>query len=252
MVVNMSQPKSIDFTLARFAELIEIAKNRYEFSLFMDEYTKSNIILWRHDVDLSIHAAQRLARIEHEQGVRATYFIHLHSEFYNCHEKSVGRLINKLTEYGHDIGLHFDTHYYDITTEIALESHLKYEKAMLERIIDREIRVFSFHNTNEFTLKCEKSHYAGLINTYSSFYKNNISYCSDSNGYWRFDNLYDVLNSSKTILQVLTHPAWWTNEPMSPRDKVVKCAYGRAKVQVCRYDEALEAFGRVNLTEIVT
>ena len=51
--------------------------------------TKSPHILWRHDVDFSIHRASSLAKIENELGVKATYFLKLHSEFYNLFEKSI-------------------------------------------------------------------------------------------------------------------------------------------------------------------
>ena len=37
-----------------------------------------------------------------------------------------------------------------------------------------------------------------------------FKYCSDSNGYWRFESFEELINDT-TIkkLYVLTHPVWW-------------------------------------------
>ena len=52
-----------------------------------------------------------LAKIENELGVKATYFLKLHSEFYNLFEKSIFEKVLKIIEFGHNIGLHFEHHY---------------------------------------------------------------------------------------------------------------------------------------------
>ncbi len=41
-------------------------------------------MLWRHDVDHSLNRAYRLAEIEEEFGIKATYFIHIQSGFITC------------------------------------------------------------------------------------------------------------------------------------------------------------------------
>ena len=33
-----------------------------------------------------------------------------------------------------------------------------------------------------------------MINTYAKYFKENVEYCSDSNGYWRYKRLEDFLN----------------------------------------------------------
>ena len=101
-----------DFTEKHYRYLIKTAKKNYLFEPFTTK-TKSPHILWRHDIDFSIHRASSLAKIENELGVKATYFLKLHSEFYNLFEKSIFEKVLKIIEFGHNIGLHFEHHFYD-------------------------------------------------------------------------------------------------------------------------------------------
>ena len=70
-------------------------------------------MLWRHDVDISVHRALALARIEADLGVRATYFFTLHSSFYNLLEPAVAARARELLALGHWLGVHFDVAAYD-------------------------------------------------------------------------------------------------------------------------------------------
>ena len=61
---------SCAFDLEHYAELLESAKaGGYRFAFFEDEPTRGDLIL-RHDVDLSLDAALRLAELESEAGAR--------------------------------------------------------------------------------------------------------------------------------------------------------------------------------------
>ena len=48
----------------------------------MDD-SKERQIIWRHDIDMSVHRAYSLAKLERGLGVKSTFFILPHSEFYN-------------------------------------------------------------------------------------------------------------------------------------------------------------------------
>jgi hypothetical protein len=60
----------------------------------------------RHDVDVRLDSALELARLEHERGLRATYFL-LHTAPYWNDAELVPRL-RRLVELGHEIGFHND------------------------------------------------------------------------------------------------------------------------------------------------
>ena len=70
----------------------------------------------------------------------------------------------------------------------------------------------------------------------------------ESNGFWRHRRLRDVLEAAEDErLHVLTHPVWWTPEPVSPRMRITRCIEGRAAKQHQWYDDLLAREGRENV-----
>lgn len=237
-----------DFTHQHYRELLLLAKEKFQFEFYSDEELHKNSILWRHDVDHSLEEALNLAKIEFDLGIKSTFFILLHSEFYSPLEKRSSEIIFEILSLGHKLGLHFDTHYYSIDSEDELSRRLAFEKYLLEQIFNTSIVVFSFHNTTEFTMSCKAWKYGGLINTYANFFQLNASYCSDSNGYWRFRRMWDFLNDKhEKPIQVLTHPEWWTQSVMSPKEKIELGIFKRAEYSKILYESKLSFFGRENI-----
>ena len=237
-----------DFTHREYEELLQTAKRTWTFRTFDQFDRQERFILWRHDVDYSMHSALKLAQLEKEAGVVATYFILPHSEFYNLFEKEITNLVKEIIALGHEIGLHFDSHYYGVQDEAQLEKYLTQEKRWLQEVFEKEIKVFSFHNTSDFTMNCKKWEYAGLINTYADYFQTEVPYTSDSNGYWRFKRLKDVLNDdSQHSLQVLTHPEWWQEKVLSPFDKVKLAVQHRADNTLNYYVNHLSMHNRSNI-----
>ena len=236
-----------DFTTRAYKKLIQIAKEKYNFVSY-GEYEQQPFVLWRHDCDFSLERALRLAEIEHHMDVKSTFFLNIHSEFYNLFEQKQTQIIKKILSLGHDIGLHFDSEYHNFPTEERMCEHLRLEAKFLESSFKTKISAFSFHNPNKTTLAYNKEKYAGLINCYSSWFQNNVSYCSDSNGYWRHERLEDFLiSSNRNSLQILTHPGWWQEDEMQPYERIKRCVDGRASQILYKYVEDLKKHGRVNV-----
>lgn len=148
---------------------------------------------------------------------------------------------------GHDIGLHFDAGFFGEVSEVQINDLIAREADYLTWLFNVKPVAFSFHNPVATTLTFEADSYGGLISCYSKRFKNEVPYCSDSNGYWRFRRLYDVLSEAKDpCLQVLTHPAWWQDKPMPPRQRIFRSALGRATGIMRTYDETLTQHGRLN------
>lgn len=237
-----------DFTLDNFRRLVRLANLNYEFRRFTDFDRAEKFVLWRHDVDFSVHRAIKMARVEAEEGVTATYFLHLHSEFYNLLEFEVKRLIKELVSFGHALGLHFDTHYYGVEQPEQLEQLVMRERQILEECFETEIHALSFHITSPTVDRFRNEKYAGLINAYADYFRTEVQYCSDSNGYWRHRRLEDVLRDAADVrLQVLTHPELWQDTVMSPKERVYRCIAGRAEKTRRWYDETLQVHGRKNI-----
>lgn len=239
-----------DFTRDNYRLLLRKAKENYVFRGYTDYRADERFVLWRHDVDISIHAAYKLAVIEAEEGIASTYFLLPHSEFYNLLEAEVAGKVRDILALGHHIGLHFDNVFYGIKDVPTLESKLKFEAGLLSSIFETSVDTFSFHNPDAWTLQQRNATYAGLVNTYAAHFQTSVGYCSDSNGYWRHRRLADVLEQAgDACLQVLTHPVWWVDTPASPRDRILRCVQGRAAQTMRKYDLGLELYGRSNVGE---
>lgn len=237
-----------DFTTSQYIELLKLAKINYKFIGYQDIPRNERFILWRHDCDYSLNRSLRLAKIENKEQIKSTYFLNPHCDFYNLLEKSQSQIVREIITLGHDIGLHFDAGFYNIQSENQLDKLVKKEATWLNDWFGIMPTVFSFHNPTEFLLSCDRESYGDLLNCYSKMFKDTISYCSDSNGYWRFRRLRDVLEKGTDLrLQVLTHPAWWQEKPMYPRERIFRTVYGRAKFTMNSYDQGLQIHKRDNL-----
>jgi hypothetical protein len=238
-----------DFTEAAFTALIGAARQRFTFVPF-GSTPGDRHALWRHDVDASVHRALALARIEARADVRSTYLLSLHSAFYSLFEMAVAQRVREIADLGHWLGLHFDLAAYEGLHDTAeLERRIGQERALLEDWLGRSITALSFHNPDVSEVPAMRSErLAGLPNAYGQALAARYEYVSDSNGYWRFRRLADVLaDTGIERLHVLTHPEWWTPEPMSPRARLERAAAGRARSVLEANDADLERFGRLNV-----
>jgi hypothetical protein len=239
---------AVDFTESNYKRLLQMASVHYSFEAFGTTCTTPHV-LWRHDIDMSVHRALALAQIEADAGVRATYFVLPHSRFYNLLERTVTLRARTITSLGHSLGLHFDARFYgEIRTADEMSERLAQERDTLENLLDAPVLAFSFHDpTTADVLHFDDDIVAGMVNAYGRNVRGGYVYCSDSNGYWRHDRLEDVLSLRPERLHVLTHPEWWVPQVMSPRERVSRCIDGRAAAQHLEYDTSMAAIGRTNV-----
>jgi hypothetical protein len=238
-----------DFNLDNYKKLLELALENYRFTTFTAEsFNRQKKIILRHDIEFSIPIALRMAEIEASLGIKATYFLQIQSEFYNPFDKGNYNSIKKIIENGHDLGLHFDSHFWEINSGKELEKYIKIDKNIIETYFEVRIKTFSFHNTNDFVLSCENENYAGLINVYSKKFKTETGYCTDSTGYWRYERLEDRLRKAKDeFMQILIHDGMWQDEALPPRQRVFKVINDRAEYLKKFYDSTLKKFGAKNI-----
>jgi len=229
-----------DFTEAEYDRLVRLACERYRFVSFTNWRDASpGTVLWRHDLDFSVHRALALAQIEADAGVRATYFLSLHSAYYNALENDVAARVHEIVALGHELGLHFDP-----TFETAREplDALAAERRLLEEVFGVPVSAFSLHNPVVAGWSADADEVAGMVNAYGAGLRERFSYCSDSHGVWRHRSLRDVLEQANDErLHVLTHPEWWVPEPMPPRERVTRAIDGRAARTQDRYDRVSSA-----------
>ena len=251
-MLNKDKYLFADFTLANYERLLKLALEQgYVFGAYsLDDSPKRREIVWRHDVEFSVPRALKLAQIEHAAGVRAHYFVQLHSEFYNTLEKEIFLLLKEIIRLGHYVGLHFDANFWEVEDQQQLVACLRKDRKILEDLLGVRITRFSFHNTTPALLAMDDLHYAGLLNVYAREIRQKYRYCTDSTGIWRYERLVDVLtDDSIQCLQVLTHDGMWQDEPMAPRQRVLRCINCRARWTILWYDDCLNKYDQSNIDE---
>lgn len=98
---------NLDFTFKKFEELCTtISSSNYEklsVSEFLHKKDKpEKLIILRHDIDVKIDRALRMAYIENLHGIRSTYYFRMTDEVFKP------EIIKKIEELGHDIGYHYE------------------------------------------------------------------------------------------------------------------------------------------------
>lgn len=160
---------------AEYKKLLKrLLKEGYKFVLF-NEFNpeEDNQIILRHDVDFSTEYAFRMAKIEAELGIKASYFFLTHSH-YNWHTIDFSAFKNL----GHYTGLHLD---FDCALTVQ-------EEALTN--------VYSIHRPSEEHLNTDME-----FSSYNKKFFTDISYISDSGN--------KDLKKIEGNTQLLIHPIWW-------------------------------------------
>ncbi len=95
----------MDFTLKIYRELlVELKKGGYEFQTFRDflKHPCSKVIILRHDVDDRNTHSLAFAEIQHDLGIRGTYYFRMVKGSF---DKSIVQRIESL---GHEVGYHYE------------------------------------------------------------------------------------------------------------------------------------------------
>lgn len=237
-----------DFTEARYRQILELVEKTKRVSVPYDGIPwGGNYLLWRHDIDFSINRSFRLAALNTQYSLHSTFFVNIHSTFYNAFEPRQAKLLRAITAMGHDLGVHFDWDFYGEICEGKFEKYIAQEASLLADLGGKPPVAVSFHNPSEAMLELDSESLGGLVNAYSGRLMNDASYCSDSNGYWRYGELADVVANEKIQrVHVLTHPGWWLQSSVAPRERVHRAAFGRAVATMDDYDGVLRDTGRKN------
>lgn len=224
----MKPPAPCGFSFAHYADILTGYQQRgFEFFFFSDIAKTDRFIYLRHDVDRSLEKAQALAELEQQLGVKSTYFVRLHSRFYNCWSFPGLKALRAIMAAGHEIGLH--TEFYDQAKIFGDNGARVFaqETRVLEEIIERPVRVFSPHRTSGSTNTEEiRSQLAQLprgkilLCTFDPQFQGDVKYLSDSSAIWREGCPCGFMDRYPR-LQLLVHPIWWYREHIELEDPIL-------------------------------
>jgi hypothetical protein len=170
-----------------YADLLAAAEaGGYGYAWFEEEPVEGDLVL-RHDVDLSLDAALRMAELEAARGATATYFLMTESVFYNLASPEGARAIERLRALGHRVGL-----------------HAVYPRVVLDERFDP---VVAWHNPEPAYMSAPVP---GALNVMRPPWFDPATYRSDSNQRWRAGDPRSELRAGAfSWLQLLVHPEIW-------------------------------------------
>lgn len=97
-------------TRTEFLEHAEQALSPADFSReqLLKLFTGAPRAFWRHDVDISLAAAVRMARFAEVAGVRSTFYLNPRCDFYNLFSREGRDTVRHILDCGHQLGVHVE------------------------------------------------------------------------------------------------------------------------------------------------
>jgi hypothetical protein len=229
----------VEFSLAGYRQLITTLQDEgyafCEYEEIEERLAGDNpFVVLRHDIDISLRPALEIARLEHELGVKATYFVLLRSPFYNALSQANMDIMDQIHSLGHPIATHVDLTMYDNDCVAALQE------------VELFARCFPYINKDLVTLHSPYELHRIPIKdvpelniVYGSAVRGDVAYISDSTGRWRYGQPLDSeAFKTRKPMQLLTHPVWWIQEGETPGQKLDRWLYADYGIN----REALRAF----------
>lgn len=202
-----------DFTLTTYAQLVEGFRGKgYRVTTYSEVVSDRADLILRHDVDMDLDRAVKLADVENRMGIQAHYFVLLRTEMYNVFSGGAHAAVRRLDALGHRVGLHFDASLYP-TEVTVLEQAADRECRILDDVLGRRVETITFHRPAP-ALQGLPGPFAGRLHGYDRRFFSDIGYCSDSEGRWRFGHpLEHEAVRARRAIQLVTHPIWWCALP---------------------------------------
>ena len=199
------------------------------------------VLLLRHDLDHDLRSAERVGELEAELGVRSTYFIQTASEFYNLLAHENRRIVRRLADLGHEIGLHYEARRY---VGPEGERNLVSDLRLLEDLGGRRVVSAAQHipiDDGVVNLKPHIEHeaYEPRFMTVPP-----MTYISDSLMAWRQATPHELLER-RASFQFLTHPETWIGDFADIDDALLSLLAGEVSAVHRRYRDVIGYYKRL-------
>jgi hypothetical protein len=183
------------------------------FDGYLKSPQKKHVIL-RHDIDLELGAAQRMAELDASSGVTSSFFFRIHASRYNLSSLESLKFLKLLKSRGFELGLHLEPGLGRALGENS-EDFAERQKQIIEAIYGQPIIGLSTHEparadepelVERVVRKWNLKYHA-----YQPRFTKEFKYISDSSARWREGCFCEWVGKADQM-QILTHPFWWYAE----------------------------------------
>lgn len=234
-----------EFTYDELQRLLDALVGRFSVRPLGDAMRSTEatgVAFLRHDIDLDLQAALPVAEMESRLGITASYLVMTTSPTYDLLSTASRKIVEEISAFGHEIGLHADPPARVASDPAELEAFVAHDAARVEDVAGTRVPAVSFHKPVEALLRGPLQ-IAGRVNAYADRLMR--TYVSDSRGRWRVDDPIAILTgSTEPWVQLLVHPIWWGPSSVPAADRLealfVRIAHGMSEQGGERLDRALE------------
>jgi len=198
-----------DFTLKSYVKLLKYLDQIYEIVPFCKLPNKDiPYLILRHDIDISLPAALKMAQIEKDLNIKSTYFVLFSSKVYNVLEGDNVDILKQISKLGHEIGLHYYPAQYRLYNQKPMKT-LEIEIRLLEHLLGEKIYSIARHGP------WDRDPFAGIkkyINANHPYFRGDL-FIHESDRVWTtIQGLVNLLNNPPKRVQLLTHPENWQED----------------------------------------
>jgi len=209
--------KSLKIALTQFDRLTSAAQLLDQPSATRNE---GSLLFMRHDCERDLNKALKMAQIERQLGISSSYYVRVHSEYYNLLLPHDRNIVRSIAELGHEIGLHYEPKFYADDGLTFMEG-IQQDLTILRYILgpDIPLRTMSPHQPTLSPPDFVQLEQQGLVDVYAHPDFKPLKYYSDSGMCWREKSLRQAVESEFRC-QFLIHPDFWNEEELTWNENI--------------------------------
>ena len=228
------------FTEPHYREIISAFLDRgYRFKSFRQFAAgEDRQVILRHDVDVALEDAQRMAMWDADLGVTSVFHMLLTAETYNLASAHGADVLAKIRSFGHWVGLHVDP----IALRKSGSDGTALRQALCElfrlaRLLLGPLDSHSLHRPATYgELDCLGDGRLQIdLPPSADEFRKRMLYRSDSRRHWRQGCIcHEIEKLHGRSIHLSLHPIWWTCEERT-RDQILQALLDRSRVAMDRY-----------------
>jgi hypothetical protein len=230
-----------EFTLKSYVKLLKYLNQIYKIVPFCKVNNKDTpYLILRHDIDISLPEALKMAQIEKDLNIQSTYFVLLSSSVYNILEGDNVNILKQISKLGHEIGLHYHPAQYRLYKQNPNKT-LEIEIQLLEHLLGKKIYSIARHGP------WQRDPFARIKKYISANHPYLIGdlYIHESGRAWTpLQGLINLLKKPTAFpkVQLLVHPENWQEDKIDRNTLLERHFQALAEKNLMLKKRALEYF----------